>query len=351
MTVDDPTRTTGSEGLPGGPRTVIAIAVVLAMAWPVLFASHFGSVSALLLAARGGPTSPVIAHDFPDARWFPPPGHDGQQFYAVARDPFHPKATARHLDPPERRYRRILFPLLAWLIAPGNGAPLVIALAAVSVVGVLVGAIALSRFPDGPWWLPLSLPLSPGIMVSLSLSLSDALATGLVLAAYAAAFRRRWRWAVVVLVLAVLTRETTLVAAVCLACWPRVNWRTRAAVAGVPALVLAAWSAVASALVGDRQSGAGSGEFALPFTGWLHGVSHADLAVPALLTVVLVLAACRPRVIAPVRLYLVATVGLMICLGPVINFSWVNSARVLAPALPMAIWVLVRVQEHSADDA
>lgn len=335
-------------------RTAICAATALAALWPILFVSHFGSVSALLFAARGGPTYAVIHKDFPDGRYFPAPGHDGQQFYAIARDPFHLTRTARYLDPPVRRYRRILFPLVARLLSPINGNPLVIALAITSIIGVLVGSLALTKFPGAPWWLPLTIPLSPGIMVALYMSLSDALSTGLVLAAFACAFRRRW-WATgIVLAFAVLTRETNLVAVLCLVCWPNVDWRSRAKVFLPPIIAFGAWSVVVTKALGSSTATAAPGEFALPLTGWLHGVSGIDLVLPAALTLILILAAVLPGLIVPVRTFLVATAAMMLCLGPVINFSWVDSTRVLAPALPIAVWALTRNRSNaagSADDA
>ncbi len=334
-----------------GRSHVIIASLFIAALWPTLFVLQYGGVSALLVASKGGPSYPVIHEDFPDAVLFPAPGHDGQQFYAIARDPVHPGKTAAYLDRAGRRYERIVFPILAWAISPGPGTPLVLGLVLVSLAGVLIGSLALARFPAAPWWLPLTLPLSPGIIVALSMTLGDALATGLVLAAFSMAFRRRWLATTAILVVAALTRETTIVAALCIACWPAIDWRTRMKIAAPPCIALAAWSALASSLVDSHRELTSGGEFALPFTGWFPLPGGVDFFLPAILTLVLASASCRRRVSTPIRLYLFATVVLMACLGPVINFSWVNSTRVLAPALPMAIWVLVRKRRDESGRA
>lgn len=108
----------------------------------------------LLLALLGtAVTASLVAHDAADADLAPNRGHDGQQFYAIARAPMHLDDAAEHLDRPRYRLQRPLFPVLAWALHPsGGGTGLVWALIAVGVAGVLLsglGAGALSTALGG----------------------------------------------------------------------------------------------------------------------------------------------------------------------------------------------------------
>ncbi|MBK6856655.1 MAG: hypothetical protein IPG97_08950 [Microthrixaceae bacterium] len=90
-----------------------------------------------------GPSARAILHDFPDDPLPPGLGHDGQQYYAVARDPFHLDRVAEHLDRPRYRLQRMAFPLTAWALHPGGGGDgLVLAIFITGVVAVLAGAMA-----------------------------------------------------------------------------------------------------------------------------------------------------------------------------------------------------------------
>src|SRR4029078_6948586 len=101
-----------------------------------------GAVS-LVAPGRQGPSAAAIREDFPDARLEPGVGLDGQQYYAVARGPFHLRSDATELDRPRYRLQRPLFPFLAWILDPvGRGTGLVVALAAVGVVALVLGGVA-----------------------------------------------------------------------------------------------------------------------------------------------------------------------------------------------------------------
>ena len=59
--------------------------------------------AALLQPGRSGPAGALLARDFPRLSMPAGAGNDGQQFYAIARDPLHPTSVAHLLDRP--RYR------------------------------------------------------------------------------------------------------------------------------------------------------------------------------------------------------------------------------------------------------
>lgn len=328
-----------------------ALAVAIGALWPICMALGFGGPTALLLASSGGPSYAAVKADLPNAHLVPPPGHDGQQFYAIARNPFAMKANVAYLDGPSRRYRRILFPLLAGMISPANGVPLIVAMAVVSLIGVALGAWALDLMPGAPWWLAFAMPLNPAVVVALMTSLSDVLATGLILAMFAAAFYRKIALIVVLGVLACLTRETALLAVGTIALWPDIRLRERAAIALIPTGVLGAWSLYVSSAVGAASQGLWSGEFSWPFVGWADVPFFHHMLIPLALCVLIVAALCVRSTPRSIWLFLAANVVMATMLGPVINFNWTNSVRAIAPAIPLALWVLAHDKQSSAEFA
>jgi hypothetical protein len=342
------TASAGDRGTRNGDlvrRSVVPtlLAVALAALWPALWVHRYHSITALLsLGTHGGPSTEAIMRDFPKPYLYPNAGHDGKFFYVIARHPFSFSKTGSLLDVPAYRYRRILFPLLSGLLAHHGGAALVYALVIVSLCGVGIGAWALSRFPKAPLWLPLTVAADPGVAAAMFITLSDALATGLTLAAFAVMFRRRWGWATLLLVAAVLTRETTVLAALSLACWPGLPRRARVTLAAVPTAVIVAWSLfVASATHASVLTPPPGGLFTFPFSGWTHGVSATDMVVAVGVAAILVAALALPRrVPLPFPLFIAANLAMLICSTPAITFAWIDTTRVVAAAVPLAIWVL-----------
>src|SRR2546427_320609 len=108
-----------------------------------------------------------------------------------AGSPSPPRHTARYLTTPSYRYRRILFPLMGWALAPHGGRRLILALAAIGLMSVALSAASLRALPGSPAWLPLIVAGTPGVVASLMLGLSDTLALALTLLAFAAAAHRR----------------------------------------------------------------------------------------------------------------------------------------------------------------
>lgn len=324
------------------PMAAVLVAVALAGCWPAWWAHSNSGLTALLGVGVDGPARALVQEEIPDTVLFPGLGHDGQQFYAVARHPFDPAAARDHLDSPAYRYRRILLPAVAGLLAPDGGRPLVAALLGVSLAGVLLGAWATTRYPGAPAWLPLAVGLTPGVGVALSLSLSDALATGIVLATLAAAFQRRWALVVLGLTAAALTRETLLLVALGLALTPGLAPRWRVAVLGIPIAVAGAWAAWSAHALGT-PSLEGAGQIGAPLEGWLLSNSR----LPGLLvglgsTLVLGLGAWRcarrrPEVAAVLGLHTL----LMLVLAPDVTTSWLNTTRVAAPVFALAVWAVV----------
>ena len=141
-------------------------------------------------------------------------GYDGQFAYFIAIDP----TNARYYMPdPAYRYTRILYPLLARLLALGdpNLVPMTLILVnfAAIVGGTLIVAAWLRRLGTTPWF-ALVYGFYPGLFMGLRRDLTEPLAFGLTaLAIYVMYFggRRRLIWSSVCFALAALSREQTAV--------------------------------------------------------------------------------------------------------------------------------------------
>ena len=113
-----------------------------------------------------------------DLKPSPSVGLDGQFYYYIAQDPLlRNPATARSLDN-NLRYRRILYPLLAWLLSGGQRALLPYVLIAINVVActavVAAAAVAARRAGQTPW-LTLAVAVFPGVWVSLTRDMTEPL--------------------------------------------------------------------------------------------------------------------------------------------------------------------------------
>jgi len=134
-----------------------------------LLARNDGNVSALLNIGDQAASRPFVEETIPNPVLVKGYGHDGQQFYVVARSITQPAGLQTldgNVDRPRYRARRILFPLLA---APfPQGAPTVWAMLGISLVSVGAAAVAagrLARRLGGPVWLGLAVALSPALLI------------------------------------------------------------------------------------------------------------------------------------------------------------------------------------------
>jgi hypothetical protein len=327
---------------PVRPRRLIVVAtVLLAGVWPTAWALRQGDISALVGPGAAGPSIELLAREVPGLVVVPNAGHDGQQFYAIARKPFRPRETARYLTTPSYRYRRILFPLLGWAVAPHGGRQLILALAAIGLLSVALSAASLRALPGSPAWLPVVVAVTPGVICSLMLGLSDTLALALTLLAFAAAAHRRWAVVVVALVLAALAKETAFLAAPALALTPRMPVRARLATIAAPAIVLMGWVAWVNHALNASLSTAS--QFGRPLSGWINSTDSATgIALGLLLAVTIAVGAWRAHGAPHVRAYLLVLLALMAVLAPDITESWINTSRSVIAGLPLAAWAITR---------
>lgn len=280
----------------GSPRWIVgilaaAVAAALLSAAAIASSNHIDHPAAIVHPGADGPSAPAIEADFLDHPLPDGLGHDGQQFYAIARQPMHLDQVAPHLDRPRYRLQRIAQPLLVWALHPqGGGDGLITATVVVGVLSLGALAIAIGALSVQVGGSPLLalLPLAlHGAFMAMRLSTADNLALAAALGAMALSLSGRHRLAVASGVLAVLAKESSWLMLLGLALWRRD--RRGVELAAVPAAVGAAWWVALRFLVDDHS--AGVTEFSLPFLGlwrsvqwWMDGRTvFAHYVVPAAL--------------------------------------------------------------------
>ena len=202
-------------------------------------------------------------------------GNDGQQFLALSLDPLQADpGTAAAVDNPIYRGKRLLYPLLAWLLGLGRPGWIIWWLGWINVACIGLASGLVARWAQleqrSPQWGFAVLAL-PGYWITLTLGTADLLATTLMLAAAVAWKEQRpWRGGAA-LAAALLSRETELLAwaATSLAAlrekrWP---WLLPLALAPLPLLAL-------MGSLRQRFSGVADGALAsLHFTWPLGGIA------------------------------------------------------------------------------
>jgi hypothetical protein len=323
---------------------------VLIVAIPTvqLLVRHHGDPTALLNVGDRAASRPFVEHDFADPVLVKGFGHDGQQFYVVARSVTDLQQLDGNVDRPLYRARRILFPLLASPLPAGPPtvwAMLAISLGAVGMAGVAAGRLA--RRVGGPVWLGLAVALTPALLISVRATLGDALAFSLALWGVVL-WRRHLGWAVVLFALAALARETTLV--VPAACFVVGDRRQRLALLA-PFAAYGGWALAVGRLVTDHSSGASTSpladalrQFALPFQAWRDlGLGSTTVQLALLLSAASLVSAWVLRQRLPeLSLWLVADVVLVVVAGTGVAEDVLNYARLTPLAgvgSALAVWV------------
>lgn len=177
----------------------------------------------LLSAARVGQGSPVVVADFGPEHLREEDPFDGQYIYVTARLLPDLDAISEEIYEADYRLVRILHPLLA---SPGGeGTPVILLLLAWNLVGMTLFAWALAtmlgRYGHDPGWAVGA--TMAACAIPLLMSTSEPLAFGLGLAGLCLVDRDRLAWAVPLLALGGLTRESALTFAVAAAvlAWTR----------------------------------------------------------------------------------------------------------------------------------
>jgi hypothetical protein len=185
-------------------------------------------------------------------------GFDGQFYYRMALAPFRLSRTAFGItiDDPAIRLQRILYPVLAWLLAFGQKPFIAAAMVLVNLLGMAIlaaTAVRLTRRLKLPSLTPLAIVLWPGFIITATHDTTEILSAAFVLLTLEAFLAGNLLTLLLAGMAATLTRETgvvVLAGLLCLALWnlarPTFEFRAwpRFAVAACAFLPLLVWQAV-----------------------------------------------------------------------------------------------------------
>lgn len=146
-------------------------------------------------------------------------GYDGQFFYRMANSPFSTKDVEHgiHFDYPAYRHQRIVYPLLAWVLSFGQLELVPYTMVLVNYLMICTIAWLATRIVQHegqPALWGLAFSMYPGFIMSICRNLSEVTACCLLLGTIMLIRQGRLLLSGVVLAIAVLARETTLLLAV-----------------------------------------------------------------------------------------------------------------------------------------
>ena len=207
-------------------------------------------------------------------------GNDGQQYLALALDPWQADpGTSQALDNPIYRGKRLLYPLLAWVLGFGQPGLIAWALAGLNVlaIGSAAALVALwaQKQQRSPQW-GFAVLLLPGYWVTLSVDTADLLSTvGLLAVAVLWSTERRGLTAFV-LVASLLSRETAILvwATTCLTALLQRRWTWLIPLACVPAPLLVWTQVLNNRFALTRDGLLASLHFGWPGGGFIHKISN-----------------------------------------------------------------------------
>ncbi len=236
-------------------QITIAVASILIVVLPTInvLIVNDGDPTALLRVGSDAISRPTIEEDFDDPVLVKGWGHDGQQYYVIARSLPDVEAADGKVDRLLYRVRRVLLPAM---VSPlPDGAPLVWGMLAVNCAAVGMAGIALARIAArlgvSPW-VGITVGLSPALLVTVEASLADPLALALALWGVVV-WRRHLGWAAVIFTLAALARETLLV--VPLACLLAASTRRQRLVLLTPFVSYAVWILLTGLFIHPSDTG------------------------------------------------------------------------------------------------
>lgn len=199
---------------------------------PLLVAALFALAFALFLPysfhmhsdLHNNPTAYVNAGEMLCDRTKTPPnlilypdtvGYDGQFYYRLALNPFTTRQIdfGMKIDDPPYRQQRILYPLLVWAVSGGQWqavpwAMLFVNWACLVMMGWMAGRL-MQSFGQHALWGAL-LVMYPGFVITYRFDLTEIVAATFLMASLLTLQRCRFPLTALLLVLAVLARETTL---------------------------------------------------------------------------------------------------------------------------------------------
>ncbi len=210
----------------------------------------------------------------------PSQGHDGKFFFVQSNDPWilDPDENALVLDRPLYRSQRMLYPVLAGGAGLFGPEAITWAMLIVNILAMGAGTWVVARIAmemgGSPWW-GLAFALNLGFISEVNIGGAGVVAAAAAYGAVLAAMRGRKTAAVVLLAIAVLSREAMLLAAAGTALWLWFNQERRFAVwtAVVPVGVVASWAAYLRLRIAEGNVVSQVQEIGIPFQGFIEAFS------------------------------------------------------------------------------
>jgi hypothetical protein len=252
--------------------SLFSLRVLSAVDWDATVFAGFGEAATPTLEYAEEKLGPVFRRSGQ--------GHDGKYFFVQAIDPWilHPEANAQVLDRPLYRSQRMLYPALAGAGGTFNPDLIVWGLLVTNILALGAGTWATALIAQSmgvsPWW-GLAFALNPGFISEMIIDGAGIVAAAAAFGAVALILRHRLGLAILLLVLAALTREAMLIAAFGTGWW---LWRHRekpreaVIVASAPIAAVALWALYLRWRIGWDAGVSEVEEIGWPFVGFVQAV-------------------------------------------------------------------------------
>jgi hypothetical protein len=200
--------------------TFLSVALAFSCQWILVHAAYRGNWTALFCAGDQFRRPPEIANR--EYVFSGIGGYDGQFYQLIAHDPLLQRHYDGFIDAPRLRYRRILMPGLAWLLAAGRPDSVDAAYIAVCLFFVGLGTFCLAQLAAGGgrsvWWGLLFL-IMPATLAGLERMTVDISLTALAAASLLAARNQRWLLLWCTLAAVMLSKETGALVILAVVVW------------------------------------------------------------------------------------------------------------------------------------
>jgi hypothetical protein len=146
-------------------------------------------------------------------------GYDGQFFYFIARDPFIARDMHKRIDNPAYRYQRIMYPLLAALLAFGSVSRIPAMLVFVNIASIIIGTFFVAlmfKKQRMSQWYALFYALLSGLLIASMRDLCGPTAMCFMVGGLYFFSEKRFFTSAAFIAIAILTRETVIALVPCL---------------------------------------------------------------------------------------------------------------------------------------
>jgi hypothetical protein len=236
---------------------LLATLIAFAWQWSTVEFNAGGNWTVLYHTGERSTLPPQLATEeirqIPDSS-----GYDGQFYHYIAHDPLLRRGLDRYVDNPRLRWRRILLPGMAWLLAFGSDDYVDSVYFALMLASVFAGSFwlsALAQIEGKPEWLGLLFLAVPAMAVSLDRMTVDGTLVALVLGVLYFALRAQPVTLGILLVATPLVRETGALLVIAFAVYRARQRAWKEAMLALAALVhFALWTAYVHSRTGADQT-------------------------------------------------------------------------------------------------